>query len=608
MFSKQLNFTLVSILFPLMLTACQLNGSSKKDSADESNVEIGSFKGIPISGLRYSTATQNGLTNSEGQFQYQAGEAISFSFAGIALSEAIHASSEISLLNLVPNSEIYTTTSQITKLLKTPSSPDYLAFNKVNNLLTLLMSLDKDSNPDNGIQLSTEIENLALGLAFTFDLENNINRSSIETSNEIQLKRIMQKAAYDGLIQSGHSRKPGKALDDYYRIMSIGHDLAILSEERTEKYTDGVVIKRITYTYDTVGQRLTREITEPTHPDTQSSVAGFTYNDQGDILNDSFSRNNELQRRYIYTYDGNGNRLSSHNIDGDKNSVSEISYDEFGQILTINQELNGSGNNDVITTNTYDIKGNKLTYFYTQGGIDKKAYYSYDDSRNLLGYRFDSTGDGRTDKVGDYSYDNKGNLLAVKLDNTGDENYDEITTYTYNSLNKVLVTTYYPDGNSDFNKQEKNKYDAQGNVLSSSLDANGDGHPNSLSTSIYDSQGNQLSFSHDSNGNGEANFIYTITYDANGNRLTSSEDADGNGSIDKSVAYYYDTNNNLTRLTYDMSNNSVINEIHAFTYDEYNNLLTNTEDNDGDDTPELITHYQRVSTSWQGLLFWLSQN
>ncbi len=609
MFIKQLKITFVSLLLPLMLTACQVADSSKNDnpdSSDSSDVKIGSFKGITISGLRYSTASKNGLTNSEGQFEYQAGETISFSFAGINLGEAVSASNEIILLNLIPNAKIYTTTNQITELFKTAGSSDYLAFNQVHNLLTLLMSLDKDSNPDNGIQLTSEIEELAFGLSFTFNLKNIINKASIETSNEIQLKRVMQKAAYDGLIQSGYSKKPGVALDDYYRIMGIDHDLSVLSEELTEDYGENTVINRIRYTYDSEGRQLTRKEEDPANPNTQSSLSSRSYDNRGNILTDSFSHNEQLKRRYTYTYDNNGNRLSSHNDDsgdGNSNSVSHINYDEFGQILTINQDLNNNGNSDVLTTNTYDHKGNKLTYFYTQGGVEKKAYYRYDESSNLLGYTFDSSGNGVIDRIGDYAYDNQGNLLFEKLDQTGNGDYDKVKTYTYNIANKVLIIDTDSNGDGTVNKQEKNEYDSQGNLFRISTDSNGDGLFNAINTYTFDGQGKLLSFINDSTGNGSANYIFTFTYDARGNRLTSSEDVDGDGGLEKLTSYSYDESDNLTRVTIDILNNGVVDEINIHTYDENNNQLTSTEDSDGDGIPELITYYQYVSASWQGLLF-----
>ncbi len=604
---KQFNNTLAAILFPLMLTACQINDSPKNESVDNSDIKTGSFKGIPISGLRYSTATKDELTNSDGQFQYQSGEMIRFSFAGINLGEAVPASNEVSLLSLIPNSKIYTTTHQVTELFNTAaSSPDYLAFNKVHNLLTLLMSLDKDSNADNGIQLSAEVENLALALAFSFNIENNINTSSIKSSNENQLKRVMQKAAYDGLIQSGRVKNTGEALDDYYRIIGINHDLSILSEARKEKYNEGTTVNRTRYTYDSEGRQLTRKEENPANTRTQSSLASLVYDDQGNILIDSFSSNEQLKRRYTYTYDDNGNRLSSNNDDsgdGDSNSVSHLNYDEFGQLLTINQDLNNNGNIDVFTTNTYDSKGNKLTYFYTQGGVEKKAYYRYDDSSNLLGYTFDSTGDGIMDKIGDYSYDNKGNLLTEKLDQSGNGQFDKLTTYTYNTFNKILIVNTDSNGDGAVNKQEKNEYDNKGNLLHASTDSNGDGYPNVINTYAFDDQGKLLSFSNDSTGNGFANFVFTLTYDAKGNRSTSSLDTDGDGDIEELTSYYYDLNDNLIRLTKDMQNNGVINEIIISTYDDSNNQLTSSEDIDGNGIPELITYYQYVGASWQTLLF-----
>ena len=52
-----------------------------------------------MNNLAFKTATQSGLTNTPGEFQYQTGETVEFSVGGITLGSAF-ASIELSPLNL----------------------------------------------------------------------------------------------------------------------------------------------------------------------------------------------------------------------------------------------------------------------------------------------------------------------------------------------------------------------------------------------------------------------------------------------------------------------------------------------------------------------------
>ena len=85
-----------------------------------------------VSGIRYSTATQSGLTNDAGEFKYLPGENITFSIGSIQLS-AVSGKDIITPLDIAGRND--------------PSDQ------KVVNTLVLLQSLDEDSDPSNGIQI-----------------------------------------------------------------------------------------------------------------------------------------------------------------------------------------------------------------------------------------------------------------------------------------------------------------------------------------------------------------------------------------------------------------------------------------------------------------------
>jgi hypothetical protein len=87
----------------------------------------------PVAGLDYETSTGlKGITNSQGQFSYRAGDRISFSAGKISLGE-MSASPVVTMAGLA-----------------NASADDA----KVLNLIQLLQTLDEDKNPANGISLS----------------------------------------------------------------------------------------------------------------------------------------------------------------------------------------------------------------------------------------------------------------------------------------------------------------------------------------------------------------------------------------------------------------------------------------------------------------------
>lgn len=93
----------------------------------------GVFLDAAVSNLSYSTATLSGTTNASGEFQYRAGEMITFSIGNLVLP-AVMGSDIITPLTIA------NTTS--------------LTDNKVINILRLLQSLDADGNAANGISIT----------------------------------------------------------------------------------------------------------------------------------------------------------------------------------------------------------------------------------------------------------------------------------------------------------------------------------------------------------------------------------------------------------------------------------------------------------------------
>lgn len=93
----------------------------------------GVFSDSPVSGLRYATGSNNtGVTNAEGEFQYQQGDTVVFSIGRLVLPVVL-ASDFVTPLDMVTDTDV--------------TDP------AVVNVVRLLQSLDTDNNPENGISI-----------------------------------------------------------------------------------------------------------------------------------------------------------------------------------------------------------------------------------------------------------------------------------------------------------------------------------------------------------------------------------------------------------------------------------------------------------------------
>jgi hypothetical protein len=147
-FKKQIWLTAALLL---TLTACGGGGDSTTATATATEtVSTGVFIDSAVEGLQYETATRSGTTNSLGEYDYLAGETVTFSIGGIVLGSTI-AGPVVTPLSLVPDATSAT-------------NP------VVTNIVRLLLSLDSDGDPDNGITISSEVTTAANDLAVDFSV------------------------------------------------------------------------------------------------------------------------------------------------------------------------------------------------------------------------------------------------------------------------------------------------------------------------------------------------------------------------------------------------------------------------------------------------------
>ena len=133
-----------------LLSACGGGGGSgKPPTITPPTPSTGVFLDSVVAGLHYETPTHSGTTNNAGEYDYLPGETVTFSVGGIVFGSSL-AGPVVSPLSLVSGAT---------------DATDPV----VTNIVRLLLTLDDDGNPDNGISISSGATTAATGLTVDFN-------------------------------------------------------------------------------------------------------------------------------------------------------------------------------------------------------------------------------------------------------------------------------------------------------------------------------------------------------------------------------------------------------------------------------------------------------
>lgn len=158
-----MNRTLPCVLLALALSACGGGGGGGGSSSpanvnpdsgngnQQQDLQTGVFTDAPVAGLRYRQGAQQGVTDAEGQFTYDANSSEKVEF-------------------LIGNTSIgFATGAAAVTPFDLQSGPGSLNYHRGINVSRLLVSLDVDSNPANGIEMPADIDSFVGD--FPFDLQ-----------------------------------------------------------------------------------------------------------------------------------------------------------------------------------------------------------------------------------------------------------------------------------------------------------------------------------------------------------------------------------------------------------------------------------------------------
>ena len=131
----------------ILLGFAIFSGCGETQSPSSAGIASGRFIDSAVEGLHYLSGNQSGLTDANGTFQID-GTSVQFSIGDIVFGEGI-AKSIMTPIDLVPGAT-------------DEADP------RVINIIRVLLSLDDDGDPSNGIQIRQELREAAVGKSIDF--------------------------------------------------------------------------------------------------------------------------------------------------------------------------------------------------------------------------------------------------------------------------------------------------------------------------------------------------------------------------------------------------------------------------------------------------------
>lgn len=252
------NLLLASIpAFIVALSGCG-GGNSNSSPATAPTAAIvpevftGVFTDSPVNNLSFRTTTQSGRTNTAGEFQYQADETVEFFIGGIILGSA-PASAELSPLNFAG----------VTTLNEAMANS---IEHEVINRILFLQSLDRDQNPDNGIDLEGLNEALA---SETLDF-------SDPEFSQGKYRQIVNN-------NNGYFQSPRNALNHLLETLQQTVTVELPTRDSIDTNGDGVFNQVITLSYNQQGQ-LTERVATDVSSGVSQTLEEIEYDDNGNPI------------------------------------------------------------------------------------------------------------------------------------------------------------------------------------------------------------------------------------------------------------------------------------------------------------------------------------
>lgn len=529
--SAQLYRPLILSLMAAGMIACS-GGSADSASPTpiEPPVEVAPTKlvtgqiSIQVQGLSYRTISHSGVTDAAGGFEYRDGETVTF-FLGDTDLASVAGKTSISPLDFAPQTELLTEAADILDAIKGRDTSDYV---RMFNIVRLLMTLDEDNDPTNGVVISDDSRTAFTDVSLNTDLGPRVFANA--ASGVIGgLDRIMMRG--ENVIAHFYKALEQPILvDDGKRQYSVETDYAFDTDG------DGVANNVSTWSYDDIGNRMRWE----RRNESRARIRVYSYNSAGYLARDEYDGHADgvADEVEIYEYDAAGNKSRyeyDEEADGIMEEIETFVYDDSGNLTRSEYDDDADGNADSRKTYSYDSNGNLTRYERDRdidGIADSIETYTYDDSGNRIRYEKHGDGDGIADSIETYAYNDNGNQTRIEKDGNGDGSAETIETFTYDENGNDTRYETDDDGDGIADSIQTHTYDGNGNKTRTEYDNDGDNITDNIETYVYAEDGNKTRSEFDTGADGSADHIFTYAYDENGNPVLKEYDFDADGDLD----------------------------------------------------------------------------
>ena len=506
------------------------------DNPRDAEVLTGVFMDSVVSQLRYETATQAGFTNDAGEFNYVAGERITFYVGGITLGSTAGAAqiTPFQLAGIAPPRNEGELRAGLA------FSGTLAPIERVANIAMFLIALDVDRDPENGIDLSGADAAL-MNATLNFDVD----------------FAVFPLASLRPLLLTynvGNSSVPvTESLPHLFATLGLDMTASMISTVSNDTNNDGVIDSVTTAEYDAQGHP-TRISVDTNNDGTIDTVTTRVYS--GDrftrvITESNFSAgafHNRTDTTYAYNIAGLITNSTAERTQNDVlNRRTRITYsfdNDFNQVGFLSERDDGPDNvNDLVEvdTFTYNAAGRVTqgTYETTTAGVvtfRRSVTNAYSDALGLITQQVDDRDNTPADNTYDthevytYVYDSRGNqTLATRETQTpvGTVSARDTTTSTYDAQNRQLTSVVdvlnIADGTITSRTSTTNAY-VGGKIVhtETTVDAANDGDFESSDERWFSYDGNGFLATdirqRDTNGDDALDSVVTViyAYDANG--------------------------------------------------------------------------------------------
>lgn len=458
------------------------NGQSQIETPPDPNLETGRLQGASVEGLRYTTESHSGLTNSRGEYHYIEGETITFSVGGTQFP-ITPATSELNLFSIIGINPLL----QETEIVNALNADDASSFDTAINMSNLLQTLDADGNPGNGIALGNADARLQ---AVTIPLQ----VKAIEFSLQPELARAKT------LHSVSHNRTLPQVMDFLYQDLHLSVESA--QPARQIRTTEG-----------------------------RSNTLAYEYDNNGLIrsLGQDIDNNGTIDVEESFTYDVSGNITT---ISNSAEKTSQLlSYDPSGNLLQRETQRDGR----LLRSESFSFMADRIQSFEcsaSEEGESSTVDYEYDNHNRLSGYLIDIDGEEASDIRSTFHYDDD-QVAQIDEDRNNDGTVDLSIHYTY--LNDGKVQTQRTIETIDGARVEilsRFFYDSNNNTTRYEEDRNSDGQTDYVEDYQYDEHQQRTQYRKDLNADNRWDSTAHYTYDLNGNLIRMMEDSNGDNFAD----------------------------------------------------------------------------